>query len=170
MVHWGHAISTDTIHWKYLGSAITPPEGYAMYSGGSIFDHNNVTGLQVNSNMPAMILLPCAAEWKTHAQDIWLAYSNDGPEYEKFQMYDRNPVIRGPYSFGHKITAFRDLNVFKHQDHYVSVLAVYNRTQFFKSYNLIKWEYMSEFGEKEGSHAGRWECPSLFPFNVSIDG
>lgn len=142
-----------------------------MFSGGSVFDYNNVTGLQTNPNMPTLILLPSAAVWSTREQNVWLAYSNDGPEYNKFVYYDNNPVIPGPSSFGKLITAFRDLTVFKYnQDYYVSILVQYNRTQFYHSRNLIKWELVSEFGEYEGSHAGRWECPSLFPFNVSING
>nr|QIX12410.1 MDL7 [Mayetiola destructor] len=169
-VHWGHSISSDLIHWKALDTALYPPVGHEMFSGGAIFDYKNVTKLQTNENVPALILLPSAAVWSTREQNIWLAYSNDGPEYNKFTYYEKNPVIRGPSSYGKLITAFRDLTVFKYHDNYVSILVQYNRTQFYSSHDLIDWELISEFGEYEGSHAGRWECPSLFPFNVSIDG
>lgn len=169
-MHWGHSISSDLIHWKTLKTAISPDEGYTMFSGGSIFDYDNVTGLQTDRNIPTFILLPCAAVWDTHEQNIWLAYSNDGPEYNNFAYYENNPVILGPSSFGKKITAFRDVTCFKYQDYFVSILVQYNRTQFYHSRNLINWELVSEFGETEGSHAGRWECPSLNSFNVSING
>lgn len=112
--------------------------------------------------------MPSAANRVTHAQDIWLAYSNDGPEYNKFKWYENNPVIRGPGMS--KPKAFRDLIVFKHKDYFVSIIATYNRTQFYNSRNLLKWELVSEFGEFDGAHTGRWECPSLFPLIVLING
>ncbi|XP_031631695.1 uncharacterized protein LOC116345985 [Contarinia nasturtii] len=167
-IHWGHAISTDLIHWKTLEPALYPPDkGTALFSGGAIFDYKNITGLQTNSNIPTLILMPAPAVWKTRKQNVWLAYSNDAPEYVKFKYYEKNPIIRGPPDT-EIITAFRDLTVFKHQDYYVSIIATYNRMQFYHSRNLLKWELVSEFGEFDGAHTGRWECPSLFEFTVPL--
>lgn len=137
------------IHWKALDVVLYPPEDHEMYSGGSIFDFNNVTGLQTNAEMPAIILLPSAAVWSTRAQNVWLAYSYDGPEYNKFTYFKNNPVIPGPSSLGKLRTACIDLTVFKYQNYYVSILVQYDRTQFYHSRNLIKWELIS--GESEGS-------------------
>lgn len=167
-VHWGHAISTDLVHWKTLEPALIPPEGHAMFSGGAIFDRNNITGLQTNANMPTLILMPSAVNRKTRKQHIWLAYSNDGPEYTKFKYYENNPIIPGPPEY--EIPTLRDLTIFKYQDFYVSILVSYNRTKFYQSHNLLKWDKVSEFGEFEGAHTGRWECPSLIPFKVTIAG
>ncbi|XP_031637877.1 putative glycosyl hydrolase ecdE, partial [Contarinia nasturtii] len=168
--HWGHAISSDLIHWKPLDTALYPPSrDIVMFSGGAIFDHNNVTGLQTNPNVPTMILTPTAAQWSSRHQDIWLAYSNDGPEYVNFQYYERNPIIPGPRNT-EIVTANRDPTVFKYHDYYVAISASYNRTKFFNSRNLLDWELVSEFGDTDGAHGGRWECPSLLPFNVTING
>lgn len=37
---------------------------------------------------------------------------------------------------------------------------------FYKSQDLISWEYLSEFGAnpEQGAHGGVWECPDLLPF------
>ncbi|XP_031621237.1 uncharacterized protein LOC116339482 [Contarinia nasturtii] len=168
--HWCHAISSDLVHWKTLPTALYPPnKGFAMFSGGAVFDHNNITGLQTNSNTPTLLLMPAAAEWSSREQNIWLAYSNDGPEYATFKYYKNNPIIAGPPN-SEIVTAFRDPIFFQHKDYYVAIVASYNRTKFYNSRNLLNWEFVSEFGEFDGSHTGRWECPSLFPFNVTING
>src|SRR5690606_6541728 len=37
---------------------------------------------------------------------------------------------------------------------------------FYSSFNLIDWQFESEFGEGVGSHEGVWECPDLFKLKV----
>lgn len=138
-----------------------------MFSGGGVFDHHNLTGLQTNPNVPTLILVPTLAVWKTRKQDIWIVYSNDAPKYVKFEYYKKNPIVEGPPS-SEKITTFRDMQILKQEDHYISLISRYNRTLFYQSRNLLDWEYLSEFGEFDGAHTGVWECPAIVPFDVSL--
>lgn len=153
------------VHWKNLGIALAPTEGNLIYSGGAIIDHTNVTGLQINEDKKALILVFTAHDDNEEKQ--WMAYSNDGIEYKKFEMYGNNPIIPNPNPKTHR--DFRDPSVFKYKDHFVMVLAAYDHVMIYNSLDLLKWELVSEFGFEQGSHAGIWECPSLFPINVKIN-
>ena len=45
---WGHAISTDMVHWKHLSLAIPEDPKYMIYSGSAVVDWNNSSGLCKN--------------------------------------------------------------------------------------------------------------------------
>ncbi len=42
---WGHAVSSDLVHWKQLPVAIQEDEKAAIFTGSSIFDATNTSGL-----------------------------------------------------------------------------------------------------------------------------
>ena len=53
-MHWGHAVSTDLLHWEHLDTALFPDESGTMYSGCAIEDAENRTGL--GDGRPPMLL------------------------------------------------------------------------------------------------------------------
>lgn len=156
------------VHWKNLAVAIAPYGKELIFSGSSIIDHNNVTGLQLYGHIKPLIAIFTAHHIDTNEEKQWLAYSNDGPEYEHFQYYDHNPIIPNPNPIVQK--DFRDPSVFKYNNHFVQVLAAYDHIMIYNSHDLLEWKLVSEFGVDEGSHIGTWECPSIFPINVTING
>nr|QIX12407.1 MDL4 [Mayetiola destructor] len=167
-IHWGHAVSPDMVHWKNLAVAIAPYGKELIYSGSSIIDHNNVTGLQFDDHIQPLIAIFTAYNNDTGEQKQWLAYSNEGPEYEHFQYYNYNPIIPNPNPSVQK--DFRDPAVFQFNNHYVQVVAAHDHIMIYNSLDLLEWKLVSEFGMDQGSHIGTWECPSLFPINVTING
>lgn len=167
-ISWGHSISSDLVHWKTLPQAIPPTDGNSIFSGSAIIDNDNITGLRINDNIKSLIAVFTAHDLSTNEEKQWLAYSNDGPEYEKFQFYENNPIIPNPNP--KKQNDFRDPSVFKYKDRFVIILAAHNHVKIYNSLDLLKWKPVSEFGLNDGSHAGTWECPSLFPIKVTIDG
>jgi fructan beta-fructosidase len=42
------------------------------------------------------------------------------------------------------------------------VLAVNDHVLFYSSSDLKNWKVTGEFGRKDGSHSGVWECPTCF--------
>ncbi len=165
-MHWGHATSTDLIHWKHHKIALFPDKLGYIFSGSAVIDVNNTSGLGTVKN-PAMVAIftyhnmdsEKAGEIKTQSQA--LAYSID--EGETWSKYKGNPIIANP-----NLKDFRDPNVFwnKEKNTWNLILVVGDYAQFYTSKNLINWKLESEFGKGIGAHGGVWECPNLFKIKV----
>jgi hypothetical protein len=91
---WGHAISTDLVHWVEQGDKLHADEGGTMFSGSGVVDWNNTTGFQTGDEPPMILIYTIAgnnspwSEGKPFTQG--LAYSNDrGRTWTK---YAGNPV------------------------------------------------------------------------------
>jgi len=154
-MHWGHAVSTDLIHWEHLGMAISPDSLGTIFSGNCIIDKENAAGFGKN----AMIAYYTSAG-KKQAQSI--AYSLD--KGRTFIKYDKNPVVTSDKP------DFRDPKVFYHEpsEKWIMVIAAGQEVELYSSANLLDWIYESSFGEGYGNHEGVWECPDLL--ELPVDG
>ena len=161
-MHWGHAVSRDLLHWRYLpaalapddwydasgcwsGSALTLPDGkhLLMYTGIRKSDPNSEDSLQVQ----------CLA-------------LGDGVNYEKIES---NPVIDGdtlpeglsPYNF-------RDPKIWREADGSYRCLigccddAQRGRLLLYRSDDAMTWRFESVFIENDGRFGLMWECPDYF--------
>ena len=165
-MHWGHAVSTDLVHWEHLPIALYPDSLGYIFSGSAVIDWPNSSGLGTAEHPPMIAIFthhnPELAESDPdQAQYQSIAYSLDrGRSWTK---YPGNPVLPSP-----GIRDFRDPKVFRYDADrkWIMTLAAQDRVMFFSSPDLISWTYESEFGENEGAHGGVWECPDLFPLEV----
>lgn len=151
---WGHAVSTDLIHWEQLNVAMRPDALGDIFSGCAVIDKNNTAGFGEN----AMVALYTSAG-KTQTQSI--AYSTD--KGRTFIKYSKNPVLKNPGR-----PDFRDPKVFWHEatNKWVMSLATGRTISFYESPNLKEWTKISEFGFDMGAQGGIWECPDLFPLMI----
>lgn len=168
---WGHAVSPDLIHWKRLPTAIPEADGVAIFSGSTVEDRDNTSGLcgaDDEKTPGCLIAIYTGASKDRQTQNI--AVSRD--EGTTWTKYSGNPVI----DIGMK--DFRDPKVFWHQPtkSWVMVVALPDRHQvrIYRSPNLRRWKFASEFGPA-GSVGGLWECPDLFELPVydlqgNVDG
>ena len=157
---WGHAISTDMVHWVEQGDKLHADEYGTMFSGSGVVDWNNTTGLQTGDEPPLILIYTNAggenpwSEGKPFTQGI--AYSNDrGRTWTK---YEGNPVQ------GHLRHGNRDPKVIWWGETQEWVIVMYLRdgeVAFFRSPDLKRWELQSTM---ESFH----ECPELFP--LAVDG
>ena len=44
-MHWGHAVSSDLIHWEEKDVALFPDERGVMFSGSAVMDYKNILNL-----------------------------------------------------------------------------------------------------------------------------
>jgi fructan beta-fructosidase len=164
---WGHAVSPDLVHWKQLPVAIPEENGAMIFSGSTVEDRDNTSGLcgEAKKKTPGCLVAIYAGashdEKNGDKQTQNLAVSRDaGLTWTKFSG---NPVI----DLGLK--DFRDPKVFWHAatQSWVMVVALSDRhkVRFYRSKNLKQWELGGEFGPA-GAVGGVWECPDLFELPV----
>jgi fructan beta-fructosidase len=170
-MHWGHAISTDLVHWEHLPVALYPDSLGYIFSGSAVVDTRNSSGLGKDGQPPLIAFFthhdPLGEKEGTNDYQYQsIAYSND--KGRTWIKYEGNPVVPNDKN----IRDFRDPKVIwdvMHQQ-WVLVLAAADRVQFWTSQNLLDWEFASEFGEGIGGHGGVWECPDIFPIRVTETG
>lgn len=153
-MHWGHAVSTDLVHWTHLPIALFPDENGTIFSGSVVADPDNCSGLVPGGGLVAIF------SFDTQAQGI--AFSRDrGRTWTK---YADNPVIASPGR------DFRDPKVFWYAPDrcWVMTLVAGDHAEFYRSPNLIDWKLSGTFGAPYGARGGVWECPDLFP--LDLDG
>jgi len=158
---WGHAVSTDLVHWEELPVAIPEQDGVMAFSGSAVIDWDNTSGLGSEDNPPMVALYTGWKELPDRLQAQYLAYSLD--KGRTWEVYDGNPVL-DLYS-----QDFRDPKVIWHEESEKWVMVVSLATEhnlvLFGSADLIHWEHLSNFGP-HGARGGYWECPDLFELPV----
>lgn len=157
---WGHAVSSDLVHWKEMPYPMKGGDGsFHYFSGSVVVDQENTAGFG-DSSMVAVYTM--------HINDSVpesqaLSVSKDGVN---FHFYKNNPVL----DIGSN--SFRDPQVFWHQPtgKWVMVAARphQHEVEFYASADLKQWQYLSKFGPA-GSYNNDWEVPDLFELTVDGD-
>jgi fructan beta-fructosidase len=160
---WGHATTTDLVHWTERPLAIAQGEDEYIFSGSVVVDHLNTSGFGTGAEPPMVAIYTSAYHDGRQAQS--LAFSND--EGTTWTKYAANPVLdRGSH-------AFRDPHVFRFGSAgearwiMVAVEAADHQVVVYESADLISWAFLSSFGPSNAAD-GLWECPDLF--ELPIDG
>jgi fructan beta-fructosidase len=144
-MHWGHAVSTDLMHWRELPEALVPREyGDWCFSGSAVVDEHNTSGWQQGDEPPLV------AAFTSTGRGECIVHSHDrGRTWTEFEG---NPVVRH---------AGRDPRLLWHEPTERWVMAVYDEhaggrwIAFYTSSNLREWEFQSRTEDF-------FECPDLF--------
>lgn len=174
---WGHATSTDLLHWTQHKGALFPYTNgdHYMFSGSGTVDKQNTAGFGEN----AIVLF-----FTNTSVGECIAYSNDGGK--SFQRYENNPIItfdkhgtsgkpfhvgRDPkviwYAYDAADTPLNETAA-KLDGHWV--MLVYDFTngkenqsgRFYSSVDMKHWEHQSDL-------FGYFECMELFELPVDGD-
>lgn len=158
-MHWGHAVSTDMLHWQELPLALHPDTIGTIFSGTAVVDHDNTAGFTSKKDKPALVAFYTADRPEYERQ--CLAYSTDGGL--TFTKYEGNPVIDSHEKWQSHDT--RDPKVFWYSpgSHWVMVLNERDGHSIYNSDNLRDWTFQSHI-------TGFWECPELFELPVDGNG
>lgn len=165
-MHWGHAVSRNMVDWENLPIALYPDSLGYIFSGSAVVDWNNTSGFGQGDQPPMVAIFTYhdpngEKAGRIDYQYQAIAYSND--KGRTWTKYAGNPVVPNP-----DLRDFRDPKVFWYApgEHWVMILAAFDRVRFYTSPNLKEWTFAGAFGEQYGSHAGVWECPDLFELPV----
>ena len=163
-MHWGHAVSRDLLHWRYLPVALAPDSDYdrgGCFSGSAIEmpDGKHLllyTGvskeIQPDGNMRD-VQMQCIA-------------IGDGVDYEK---YTGNPVIDKTSlpENGSKFD-FRDPKIWQKADGSYRFVAGNSTKEgdgqilLYRSKDGLQWQYEKVLAENRGRFGKMWECPDFF--------
>ncbi len=176
-MHWGHAVSTDMVHWKHQPVALAPTPGGADSEGcfsGSAVVFNGVptfiyTGVQ--NAPPDQVTIRDGNDKLRETQMLATAEDDDLLHWKKLET----PVIATPPE-GMPVTGFRDPCPWKEADGWYLGVGSGERGKggcvlLYRSQDLRRWEYLHPLasGIPNGKQAANpcdsgemWECPDFF--------
>jgi len=162
--NWGHAVSTDLVHWKQLTDAIYRHQLGGIFSGSAVIDYKNTSGFKTDENDNDVMVAIYATTRMINGREAAtqnIAYSSD--RGRTFTDYEHNPVIGDRF---HELGTdnARDPKVFWYEPTKKWIMIVFERigNSIYTSDDLKKWEFQSHIQTF-------WECPELFELPVDRD-
>ena len=156
---WGHAVSTDLVHWTPLDTALTPYPARQPDAATLIFSGSVVAASDGQTLLAYYTAHECHGDESLN-ESVALATSTD--RGRTWQRWADNPILdTGRIDF-------RDPKVIRFGDDYVMAIAVpTERTiEFYRSSDGLSWTRTGAFNAPTPTRRV-WECPDLFRVPVA---
>ncbi|MDB6094809.1 MAG: protein SacC2 [Verrucomicrobia bacterium] len=155
---WGHATSRDLFAWKHEAVALQPDKHGDCWSGGTVDDRRNTSG--IFSRGTGGLVSIYTSQDEANGQRLSLASSADGGG--TWVKFPGNPILR------RSTRECRDPKVFRDEarDRWVMVLTESRFVTFLVSMNLRDWRETGRFTPQLTAGAAGVECPDLFQLPV----
>ncbi|MFB5760034.1 glycoside hydrolase family 32 protein [Paenibacillus medicaginis] len=153
---WGHAVSSDLVHWHRKGIALEPSEWYdkdGIYSGGGAV-HNDKLYLFYTGNV-------------VRADGVKESYQCAAVSEDGESFYKMGPLFEHPTGYTRHV---RDPKVWKDQRGNWWLIVGAQRedltgdTLVYKSEDLSSWTCLGSFLEHDDAFGFMWECPDVLQF------
>ena len=159
-IHWGHAVSSDLVHWEHLPIALKPtphsPDADGCWSGCAVI-HNGTPTLVYSGVHPQVVCIATSDNQMIH-----------------WHKYEHNPVIaRMPASIDAGTPwEFRDPYVWQEDDAWYMLMGTRIVNEggailLYRSPDLRQWEFMHTLMQGDRNRLDPfwtgtiWECPNL---------
>lgn len=164
-MHWGHAVSSDLLHWEYLPAVLAPDEDYD--GDGGCFSGSALT---LPDGRQLLMYTGVRREHQTNTivrdiQTQCLAVG-DGVDYEK---YEANPVLdETDLPEGSSRFDFRDPKMWQNTNGTYNCVVGNCRTDgdgqvlLFHSEDGFHWEFQKILVSNNHRFGRMWECPDFF--------
>ena len=163
-MHWGHAVSKDLLHWRYLPAALAPDESYdkdGCFSGSAVEMDDGRHLLMYTGVVEEE--LPDGTKKGVQTQCVAIG---DGVNYEK---YEGNPVIdEGQLPEGGDRFEFRDPRIWKAEDGTYRCVAGNcdgdrdGQILLYSSKDALHWNFEKILLRNHDRFGKMWVCPDFF--------
>lgn len=176
-MNWGHAVSTDMVHWHHEPVALSPspggPDSEGCFSGSAVVVNGVPTIIYTGvKTAPHDQVTLRDAGWSLRETQLMATAENDDLTHWKKHS---QPVLFAPPSTINE-TGFRDPCLWKEADGWYLGIASGERGKggcvlLYRSQDFQHWEYLHPlvWGTWNGHHAANpcdsgemWECPDFF--------
>ncbi|CAM6098526.1 unnamed protein product [Calypogeia fissa] len=171
-ITWGHAVSKDLIHWKYVDDA-------AIRGGPGWYDLLGAwsgSATKLLDGTPAMMYTGwsnVSSVFQIQTQNLVMPVNASDPLLKYWKKSDANPVIVAEPSMN--ASFFRDpTEAWRGKDGDWRILVggqlpgstfAPGTAYVYKSKDFVKWEYVHVLHSVFGT--GMWECPDFYPVALS---
>lgn len=162
---WGHARSTDLVHWEHLPIALVPDHKLGerhCFSGCCVMNGNQATIFytSIGGKLGLLNVIRGAQQWAAVGDKDLIHW----------QRAKDNPVLNQNMHKGRKVYQWRDPYVWQEDGEWRMILAGkyfgerHGSIFIYHSADLKHWQFMGRMVQGDKSLSHTWECPNMLKF------